>query len=306
MGSRYLQPLHPPQQQQRAPYHIQLQKFDINKIKSTTATKSYNVLIMGTRDAGKTVLANELLYNNAPNCCQGAIMAPDIQYRTDYSAIVRNKDNEGFILTDENYLPEIVNCVIKSCSNTPLHKFVVFDHVMYNLELGQGATIKRQLPILLKHPKINTIVITYTPMFYSKIINYDYVFVMRNPIMDNRRKIYQQYFLDIFPSFDVFCQVFDECSRNHECLVIDNTITVQNPIDRLFWHKADPSCQKANATRFVDSGARFRAKQRNDRLQPKIMEAYARKTMCPINLQPLLDDPDKDVDEFMSGLIEGL
>ena len=49
-----------------------------------------------------------------------------------------------------------------------------------------------------------------------------------------------------------------------------------------------------------------RIQQRTTLLKSEIMEAYAIKTMHPKNLQPLLDDPNKDVDEFMSEYVNGL
>ena len=43
----------------------------------------------------------------------------------------------------------------------------------------------------------------------------------------------------MFPTFEVFCQVMDQCTENYECLVIDNTTKSNKLEDTVFWYKAD-------------------------------------------------------------------
>ena len=43
----------------------------------------------------------------------------------------------------------------------------------------------------------------------------------------------------MFPNFDSFCQVMDQCTENYECLVIDNTSASNKIEDLVFWYKAD-------------------------------------------------------------------
>ena len=51
--------------------------------------------------------------------------------------------------------------------------------------------------------------------------NIDYVFILREPYIANRKRIWENY-AGMFPTFESFCQVMDQCTENYECLVIDN------------------------------------------------------------------------------------
>ena len=42
----------------------------------------------------------------------------------------------------------------------------------------------------------------------------------------------------MFPSFESFCQVMDQCTENYECLVINNNAKSNKLHDQIFWYKA--------------------------------------------------------------------
>jgi hypothetical protein len=44
----------------------------------------------------------------------------------------------------------------------------------------------------------------------------------------------------MFPDFDSFCQVMNQCTENFECLVIDNNAKSNKLEDQVFWYKAAP------------------------------------------------------------------
>jgi hypothetical protein len=69
--------------------------------------------------------------------------------------------------------------------------------------------------------------------------NIDYVFILRENIVANRRRLYEQY-AGMFPDFDSFCQVMNQCTENFECLVIDNNAKSNKLEDQVFWYKASP------------------------------------------------------------------
>ena len=73
----------------------------------------------------------------------------------------------------------------------------------------------------------------------SCIKNIDYVFILREPYIANRKRIYENY-AGMFPTFESFCQVMDQCTENFECLVIDNNVKSNKLHDQIFWYKAEP------------------------------------------------------------------
>ena len=68
--------------------------------------------------------------------------------------------------------------------------------------------------------------------------NIDYIFILRENYLQNRRRIYEQY-AGMFPNFDMFCTVMDQCTENYECLVIHNNAKSNKLEDQVFWYKAE-------------------------------------------------------------------
>jgi hypothetical protein len=67
------------------------------------------------------------------------------------------------------------------------------------------------------------------------------VFILREDIVSNRRRIYEQY-AGMFPTFEMFCQVMDRYTYNDfGCLVFNNNANAMSPKfeDQVFWYKAE-------------------------------------------------------------------
>jgi hypothetical protein len=62
---------------------------------------------------------------------------------------------------------------------------------------------------------------------------------LREPYIANRKRIYENY-AGMFPTFESFCQVMDQCTENYECLVINNNSKSNKLQDQIFWYKAEP------------------------------------------------------------------
>lgn len=81
-------------------------------------------------------------------------------------------------------------------------------------------------------------------MQYSKGIppemrsNLDYIFLLAEDFISNRKRLYDDY-AGMFPSFDIFQQVFTELTDNYGCMVINNRVHSKNIEDKVFWYKAN-------------------------------------------------------------------
>ena len=67
--------------------------------------------------------------------------------------------------------------------------------------------------------------------------NIDYTFILREPYLNNRKRIYDNY-AGMFSTFESFCQVMDQCTENYECLVVCNNAKSNKLEDQIFWYKA--------------------------------------------------------------------
>ena len=67
--------------------------------------------------------------------------------------------------------------------------------------------------------------------------NIDYVFILRENYVSNRKRLYENY-AGMFPTFDCFCQVMDQCTEDYNCLVIYNNAKSNKLEEQVFWYKA--------------------------------------------------------------------
>ena len=66
--------------------------------------------------------------------------------------------------------------------------------------------------------------------------NVDFIFILRENFVNNRRRLYEHY-AGMFPTFEMFCQVMDQCTEDFECLVINNNAKSNKLEDQVFWYK---------------------------------------------------------------------
>ena len=64
------------------------------------------------------------------------------------------------------------------------------------------------------------------------------IFILKNNNLSNRKYIYENY-SGMFPTYDIFNEVMNQCTENYECLVIDNTSKTNKLQDQVFWYKAE-------------------------------------------------------------------
>ena len=94
--------------------------------------------------------------------------------------------------------------------------------------------------------------------------NIDFVFILRENYVSNRKRLYEHY-AGMFPSFEMFCQVMDQCTENYECLVINNNAKSNQLSDQVFWYKASPHEDfKIGAKPFWDYSEKHYQKSKNN------------------------------------------
>jgi len=68
--------------------------------------------------------------------------------------------------------------------------------------------------------------------------NVDGVFILREPILKNRKSLYENY-ASVIGDFDIFCQLMDALTTDYCCLYIHNAIQTNRWQDCVFYYKAD-------------------------------------------------------------------
>lgn len=224
--------------------NLNLKKFDISNI-----GKGAIVTIIGRRGQGKSFLVKDLLYykRDVPICT--VISASESSNRF-YGDIMPS------LFIHNEYSPEIVANLVKrqklvtnkmktqlatyGKSNIDPYASFILDDLMYDAPTWiKDVNIK---DIFMNGRHFNMMFLL-TMQFSLGIppafrTNIDYVFILRENYISNRKRLFEHY-AGMFPTFEIFCQVMNQCTENYECLVIDNTSLSNRIEDCVYWYKAE-------------------------------------------------------------------
>jgi hypothetical protein len=228
----------------RRKMNLSLRKFDMSQIKDDKV-----VVFIGKRDTGKSFLIRDLLYYHQ-NIPIGTVISGTESANSFYGSIVPP------LFIHEEFNPLIIQNLLKRQKTLALkiqkdfqtrgttsvdpRTFMIMDDCLYDNTWARDKYI-RSLFMNGRHWKILYIVAMQYCMGIPPNLrtNIDYVFILRENNVANRKRLYEQY-AGMFPDFDSFCQIMDQCTENYECLVINNNAKSNKIEDQVFWYKAQP------------------------------------------------------------------
>jgi len=228
---------------------LQLRKFDM---KSITFKPDQNtgpvIVLIGRRDTGKSFLVRDLLFYHQ-DIPIGTVISgteagngfysqhvPKLFIHEEYNTVIIEN-----ILKRQRTVLKQVKKEIESYkrSNIDPRAFVILDDCLFDDKWTRDKMM-RLLFMNGRHWKIMLIITMQYPLGVPPVLrtNIDYVFILREPYMANRRRIYENY-AGMFPTYESFSQVMDQCTENYECLVINNNVKSNKLQDQIFWYKAE-------------------------------------------------------------------
>ena len=227
---------------------LELKKFNMKKITfKPDENKGPVVVLIGRRDTGKSFLVKDLLYHHQ-DIPIGTVISGTEAGNGFYSAhvpklFIHNEYSSSII---ENILKRqktVMRQVKKEMetyrrSNIDPRAFTILDDCLYDASWTKDK-VMRLLFMNGRHWKVMLVITMQYPLGIPPNLrtNIDYVFILREPYIANRKRIYDNY-AGMFPTFESFCQVMDQCTENYECLVIDNNVKSNKLHDQIFWYKA--------------------------------------------------------------------
>ena len=228
---------------------LELKKFDMKSISfKPNENKGPVVVLIGKRDTGKSFLVRDLLYyqqeipigtvisgTEEGNGFYGK-MVPKLFVHNEYNtAIIEN------ILKRQRTVLKQIKKEIETYKRTTIdpRAFVILDDCLYDNTWARDKMM-RLLFMNGRHWKVMLVITMQYPLGIPPTLrtNIDYVFILRENYIANRKRIYENY-AGMFPTFESFCQVMDQCTENYECLVINNNSKSNKLHDQVFWYKAD-------------------------------------------------------------------
>jgi hypothetical protein len=229
--------------------NLDLKRFDMKSISfRPNESKGPVVVLIGRRDTGKSFLVRDLLYYHQDipigtvvsgteegNGFYGKLV-PKLFIHNEYNtAIIENilKRQRGVLKQIKREMEQFKRSTIDP------RTFVILDDCLYDNTWARDKMM-RLLFMNGRHWKVMLLITMQYPLGIPPALrtNIDYVFILREPYIANRKRIYENY-AGMFPTFESFCQVMDQCTENYECLVINNNAKSNKIQDQVFWYKAD-------------------------------------------------------------------
>lgn len=223
---------------------ISLTKFNPKKIEERRISGAgpATCVFIGKRGTGKSTLVADILYHMRKIEAGVAISATE-DGNAYYSSYIPE------VLIHSEYKPEIIQGVItrqkkvitaSEKKNSEADVFVLLDDCMYDKKMIRDTNI-RGIFMNGRHWRITFMLTMQYCMDLPPDLraNIDYIFILRENIIQNQEKIYKNFF-GIFPHFSVFQDVLNSCTEGYDCLVLDNTSKSNNIQDCVFWYRAKP------------------------------------------------------------------
>jgi hypothetical protein len=220
---------------------IQIKKFDPKSIDPCRVC-----VFIGRRGTGKSQLVTDILYHQR-KIPMGVVMSGTEESNEHYQTYVPDSFIYG------QYEPDVIKKVIShqqkvvkklkgkekedfSCPKSSV--FMLLDDCMFDTKWTRDKDM-RCIFMNGRHYRI----------FFMLTLQYcmdlppslrgqcDYIFVLRENILENKQKLHKHFF-GIFPKFEDFNEVLTKCTENYECLVLNVRSTSNKIEDVVFWYKA--------------------------------------------------------------------
>lgn len=215
-------------------FEINIKQFDITKIK-----KESIVVCLGKRNTGKSFLIKDILYHNK-DIPLGTVIS-----RTDHLCHFYDKFIPGMFI-HSRYDPKIIDKLFKR-QEKALHDqwkdpyaFLLFDDCLSDAGMWSKDERIKEIFFNGRHYKLLFLLTMQSPMGIPPAMraNIDYTFILKNNNSTDREKIYKNY-AGMFPSREIFETVLDQCTEDHNCLVINNSTLSNSMEDQVFIYKAN-------------------------------------------------------------------
>ena len=224
---------------------LNLKKFDIASIR-----KDATIVVIGRRGSGKSYFVRDLLYHKR-DIPLGSVISASESSNAFYSNMLPS------IFIHDAYEPEIIGNLVKrqklvthkmkkqqalyGKSNIDPYSFLILDDLMYDASRWIKDVNVRDIFMNGRHFNLMFLITMQFPLGIPPCYrtNVDIIVIFKDPILSNRRRLYDHY-AGMFPTFEIFNQVMNQCTDNYECLVISTRQPSNNISDMVFWYRSEP------------------------------------------------------------------
>lgn len=205
------------------------------------------ILLIAKRGSGKSWIVRSLLYQ-FKDIPVGSIICPTDELTGFYGTLIPdlyihyeyNSDFiKGVFSRQKSMIKKHEDYKNKKLSVDP-RAFLVMDDCLASSKDWVKDKWMREILMNGRHSKIMFILTMQNALGVDPQLReqFDYVFLLRCNKINEQKKIYE-HFAGVFPSLQVFRQVYDSLTQDFGALVINNKSNSSNLLDNIFWYKAD-------------------------------------------------------------------
>lgn len=199
------------------------------------------IVCIGAPSSGKTTLIKSILYNKAHICPAICAVNGTEDSNHTYSKMIPSI----FVHNNLDKDLTVVRNFIKRQKIARAHLenpwgILLLDDTFENPQLFNHPIMQNLLKNSRHYCSLSIIGLQFAldvrPFFRTCI---DGTFILREPNIKNRHKIYENY-AGIIPDFTMFCSLLDQITTDYTALFIHNTSNSNDWRDCVFWYKAKP------------------------------------------------------------------
>lgn len=223
--------------------------FPLKEFKLSSMVPNPSIVMVAKRGSGKSVLVKDILkrYSDIPG---GIILAPTDRMNSFYGKFFPS------IYIHYEYKSEIIERILKrqekiraKCDEKEKQKKKLDPRAILVMDdcLSTKGTWSKDQNIMKvffdgRHYKLMYILTMQFPLGIQPELrsNFDYIFLLSEDYVSNLKRLFDHY-AGMFPSFDVFRQVFNQVTADYGALVIVNRGARASVLDKVFWYKANPN-----------------------------------------------------------------
>ena len=211
--------------------------FRIYRFELKNMVKNPSILIIGKRGTGKSYCVRDILYHQR-HIPGGLVIAPTdkmCMFYKDFfpNLYIHHNDNEikpDKILERQSIMIE----KRKSDETIDPSSILIMDDTFYKKKDDRSEILMNA-----RHYCLATVFVVQIPIGIpcDVQLNFDYIFLLREDSIINKKKIYENYG-SIFSSFEAFEKVFDKCTKDYGAMVIDNRKPANKIQEKVFHFRA--------------------------------------------------------------------
>ena len=231
----------------REEIEINLKEFNMNWI-----TGNKVIVFIGKRGTGKSKLVLDYLYHN-----QDIPFATCISPTDNFNLTFRRHIPSRFIFEEYSY--ELLEGFLNRQKNITRKKNLAIEgrgDIRYKDIDPRGVLIMddcladseswkddKNLKWIFMNGRHANSTLVFTMQYQIGIHpslrnNIDFIFICKENKIVEKKKLHQN-FAGMFPTFDMFNQIFTQCTADYGCMVIDNTTQSDEIESQVFWYRAN-------------------------------------------------------------------